>query len=188
MVRSVQAEHAQPLPSSLTDGYVTRSLWGQKGRVRVVEMGSQPLFRTTGVSCLILRESVRCGTGGGATQERPGTFQEAQKGSERSWNGNRTGTEIVRRVYRVMGRKTERLGSWHLAWPLPSAHSTGTGGEGQDSLAGVSACTPLHHAVGHIQEHLGRLTGLGREQQPTRGQEHSQGHSSGESQGPAPDL
>lgn len=36
-----------------------------------------------------------------------GTFQAAQKGSKKSWNGNRTGTEIVRRVYRVMRRKTE---------------------------------------------------------------------------------
>lgn len=35
-----------------------------------------------------------------------GTFQAAQKRSKKSWNSNRTGTEIVRRVYRVM-RKTE---------------------------------------------------------------------------------
>lgn len=36
-----------------------------------------------------------------------GTFQAAQKRSKKSWNGNRTGTEIVRRVYRVTRRKTE---------------------------------------------------------------------------------
>lgn len=38
-----------------------------------------------------------------------GTFQAAQKRSRRSCNGNRTGTEIVRRVYRVTRRRT--LGS-----------------------------------------------------------------------------
>lgn len=52
---------------------------------------------------------VGCSTlGTSATQEREaGTFQAAQKKSKKSWNGNRTGTEIVRRVYRVMRRKRE---------------------------------------------------------------------------------
>lgn len=34
-----------------------------------------------------------------------GTFPTAQKRSKKSWNSNRTGREIARRVYRVMRRK-----------------------------------------------------------------------------------
>lgn len=62
------------------------------------------------VGCGTLRAWVRdkCHTGEG----RQVPFgQHKKKRSKKSWNGNRTGTEIVKRVYRVMRRK-QRLGSW----------------------------------------------------------------------------